>query len=260
MWGRTKIITSPAVDVRAITALPSGSSDGYLLPNAGGDVFDRYWLLIGFNGGSTPTVDLIPYVFDPNLPSSPIDMRWCSLTKISGIDTVGAVGQLVELPQIPPSSTRIYLRATDVSDSTASHDYPDAANSITSANATDLTSGIALGNEAKAKYNAHDVDTGTVFHFAAGSNHQVTAADAATLEAELVALCQDIQTQYAAHLADAIIHSPADAVNTTAAVAIADTATCISFLNDLKAKYNAHRIFSAPANVYALLVAAEETK
>ena len=260
MWGKTKIITKPAVDVRTTTALPVGEGVGVELPRAATDAYDKCWLLVGFNGGVAPTVDLIPYIYDKNMPSIPTDVRWCALPKIAGIDTVGAVGQLFELPSIPPSATRIYLRSTDVTDPTSPHDKPDGTNTITAANGTDLTTGITLGNQAKAVLNQHDTDTGTAFHFAAGGGHQVTAADAATLEAELVTLCVDIQTIYAAHIGDATVHDPDDTTNTTGAVTITDTATCNSFLNDMKAKYNAHRIFAGPENVYGLLVAAEETK
>ncbi len=263
MWGRTKLITKPAIDVRTTTALPVGDSVGAVLPHAAGDGYDKYWLLVGFNGGVTPTVDLVPFIFEPKMPATPTDTRWCGMPKHVGIpapDATGTLGQLIELPPIPPSATRIYLRATDISDSTASHDLLDATNIIASADATDLATGITLGNESKAVLNAHDTDAGTVFHFAAGGGHQVTAVNADTLEAELVTLCVDIQTIYAAHLADATVHDPADATNTTGAVSITDTATCNSFLNDMKAKYNLHRVFAGPENIYGLLVAAEETK
>ena len=64
----------------------------------------------------------------------------------------------------------------------------------------------------KAKYNAHDTETGT-YHPAAGTAHQISSADATT-HATASTLDNEIKTDYTAHIADAVAHNSADTTNT----------------------------------------------
>lgn len=263
MWGKLKRFTQTAIDLRTTSALPSGSV-GVKLPTQAGASFDRYWMTVGFNGGTTPTVDVIPFLLIPTMPITPIDTRWVSMTKIAGIPApagaTASASQYIELtPAIMPGASRLYIRQTAIADSAASHDLPDSTNDVTSAAATDLSTSIALANEAKADYNAHDTDATPTWHFATGGSYQVTAADATDLTT-LVTLCLDIQTEYPNHIGDATMHTPADTTNTLGAVTITDLPTCQTFLNDFKAKYNAHLVFAGPENVWVMLFAAEEVK
>jgi hypothetical protein len=260
MFGRIQKITSGGpVDLLTTTTEPSSPTDGFVIPKLVSQAYDQLWMAVGFEGGQAPSIDIIPHHFVKDLPAAP-DLRWVEGRKVTISRPATSTECELFLMPLPPIADRLFLQNTAVSDAVASHVAPDTTNIITSADATDLATGIVLANEAKADYNAHDLDAGPVWHFATGGSNQVTAADAATLEAELVTLCQDIQTQYNAHIADTSIHTPADTTNTLISVTITDTATCITFLNDLKAKYNAHRIFSAPTNAWAMLYVCEETQ
>lgn len=109
-----------------------------------------------------------------------------------------------------------------------------------------LQGAIALANDLKAKYNAHRVDV-TEHTTAADNTHVVTASDAYELDG-LIALVTDLVTQYAAHNADAelgaawVYHAAQNA--TTHVLSSTTTPTtlgeCLTLLDDLKAKYNAH--------------------
>ena len=134
------------------------------------------------------------------------------------------------------------------------HDAQDTqvASTITAANATNLATAILLANDTKLVYNNHDNDVGPIYHFLAGPLHQVTAPDVTAVLPEdqlpeLITLCLDLQTEYAAHIGDtgsvllATMHYGASN-NTLDGTTPADLLTCIAFLNDLKAKYERHRL------------------
>jgi hypothetical protein len=142
---------------------------------------------------------------------------------------------------------------------TGTHTAADAVNNDPAAPASaSLAHMITAVNLLKAKYNAHDNETGT-YHPAAGTAHQVATADATDL-VTLVALLNGIQTAYAAHLADATAHTAADTTNTCPLAALTaashkavdatnhnptplasnSLADMITTAKSLKAKYNAH--------------------
>jgi hypothetical protein len=60
-------------------------------------------------------------------------------------------------------------------------------------------------------------------------------------ETDLVALANDLRTQYEAHRASAVFHSIADATNVISAAVAADLSSATTLLNDIKAKFDAHR-------------------
>lgn len=102
------------------------------------------------------------------------------------------------------------------------HTTADVVNNGLIAVTSTFASFMAWANDAKAKLNAHDVETGT-YHLAAGTAHQVAAADA-TDWATLKALVNDIKAKFNAHCADDDCHDAVDATNTTAAADAADEA------------------------------------
>ncbi len=121
------------------------------------------------------------------------------------------------------------------------HALSDTTNAITAAAATSLATALTLSANCKAKYNAHDANTGGVWHVAGANTHQVATVDAVDLVA-LRTLCIEMQTDWAAHLADTTMHIVADAVHTlTYTITTSSTlAEIVSFLNDYVDKYNAH--------------------
>jgi hypothetical protein len=134
------------------------------------------------------------------------------------------------------------------------HDNPDTqvASTITAVDATDLATAVLLANDTKSVYNNHDNDLVPNYHFIAGGSHLVTAPDVTAVLpedqlTELVTLCLDLQTQYVAHIGDtgsvllATMHYGVSN-NTLDGTTPVDLSTCIAFLNDLKAKYERHRV------------------
>jgi len=139
------------------------------------------------------------------------------------------------------------------------HKVVDAANKdVVAIESTSLAHMIAAANSLKAKYNAHDNDAST-YHLAAGTAHQISAADASDL-VTLIDLLNEIRTDFIAHIADDTLHTAADTTNTVSLAALtvashkaADTTNnnptaltaqtleaMIASANSLKAKYNAH--------------------
>jgi len=87
-----------------------------------------------------------------------------------------------------------------------------------------LASMKTAANDLKAKYNAHDTETG-VYHPAAGTDHQVTSADATTL-ASLIILLNELSGDLTDHMADAVAHAGADVTNVVEAAAAANGNAC----------------------------------
>lgn len=71
-----------------------------------------------------------------------------------------------------------------------------------------------------------------------------SAADTATALASLILLANDERTQYTEHISNAggAWHTVADGTNTITAPAATTLATAITLVNEIKIKYNAHRI------------------
>jgi hypothetical protein len=123
---------------------------------------------------------------------------------------------------------------------------------------TDLTTGIAAANALKAQYNLHCAVATGLHHKAADATNTITAADAATLEAELVTLCAEMRTDYAAHRVLTTTHYFADTTNVVAHAAPTTTATCLTFLAEFIGAVNSpgtyNRHLGAVANVRRMLL------
>lgn len=124
------------------------------------------------------------------------------------------------------------------------HATIDTTNTILTPAATTLSSAITLANMILTQFNAHDFDAGPVWHFAGPNAHQIVAVPATDL-ATLRTLALDIQTKYAAHLADLTQHVLADTIwsldSDLTVSATSSLAEVIAFLNDVKTRYNRHR-------------------
>ena len=130
----------------------------------------------------------------------------------------------------------------DVTLDLASHNTPDVTNKLTTVDAFDQGSAVALATEIGTDYNAHDLDGAPTWHDAPGGAHQITAVvpiDLTTLRA----FCIDTQTVFLAHQLDATLHSPADTIHVLSyIITVASTlAEVILFLNDFKVKYTKHQ-------------------
>ncbi len=122
------------------------------------------------------------------------------------------------------------------------HLLSDGGDTLLSPDATDLTSAITLATEILTNTNQHDNDGLVVAHGAGTGTHQITAAVPID-EPSLVTFCLDAQTQYPAHISDAVMHNPIDTVFLLDSdITPSDTNSCILFLNDYKAKFNRHVI------------------
>jgi hypothetical protein len=121
--------------------------------------------------------------------------------------------------------------------------------------ADQLTDLVALANELKTDLNAHEANTGGVWHTTPDGVNVVVAANATNL-ATAITLLNAVKTAYEAHrvlVGAGPVHGTADATNVIVAANATDLASAITLSNDLKAKYNAHRIDVAGApQVHAL--------
>lgn len=92
------------------------------------------------------------------------------------------------------------------------HTVADTTNNNPTALASStLAAMITTATSLKAKYNAHDAETGT-YHPEAGTAHQVAAATPTTLPT-LITLINEISSDLTAHMADAVAHTAADTTN-----------------------------------------------
>ena len=126
------------------------------------------------------------------------------------------------------------------------HALADTTNATTAASALTISTALALAADVKAVYNLHDSDGGGAWHGGFGiSTHQITTTDLIDL-ATLRTFCLEVQTDVAAHFADLTMHTVADtvhALNTAYTVtATSPLATLVNFLNDVKTKYDKHRV------------------
>ena len=90
-----------------------------------------------------------------------------------------------------------------------------------------LTSLLVLTDDLRTQYEAHRIETDV---------HGKTS--------DIVTLASELDTDYAAHIVDGTFHTAPDGTNTTATTPV-DLATTITFLNEMRTAFNAHRIFAA---------------
>jgi hypothetical protein len=95
-----------------------------------------------------------------------------------------------------------------------------------------------------------------------GEDYAQPAGPSVIAAADIVALANEIRTQYIDHIANTggVWHTAADATNTVALGASVDLATAIALLNELRGDYEAHRVLvgggpvhTVPDNVNAVV-------
>jgi hypothetical protein len=129
----------------------------------------------------------------------------------------------------------------DITQITNRADYraPTVTNdTVSAANATDLTTSLTLVNAEKAVINRHFADTRA--HNTAVSAAVSTAAGTDLTTA--VALGNAIKAAYNTHLAAANVHFNNDGTNTVSAANATDQTTLNTLLNEIKTDFNAHLI------------------
>ena len=106
-----------------------------------------------------------------------------------------------------------------------------------------INSTISIANALLADFVAHQADL--VAHNVADTFNVVTAP-AATNLTSLIALVNDLRTQYELHRIDDVavnnVHTAVDAVNAIAAPPATDLSSAVFLTLDIQQKYNAHRI------------------
>jgi len=85
------------------------------------------------------------------------------------------------------------------------------------------------------------IATNTIVHLANDAGNAVSS-DAATDQATLNTLLNEIKADYNAHRVDTSCHSAADSTNAVTSADASDEATSVTLVNEIKADYNAHRI------------------
>lgn len=108
---------------------------------------------------------------------------------------------------------------------------------VTTANATNEATLVALANALKAAYNAHIADTDV--HGAADSTNAVSSANA-TNTASAQTLVNELKADFNAHIILEASHRGLDAQNTVATADGSNEATSITLANALKAAINRH--------------------
>jgi hypothetical protein len=126
--------------------------------------------------------------------------------------------------------------------STTYHVTADAVNVVSLAAATNLAEAIALLNDLKAKFNPHL--TQATIHQVGDAVNSVTTGDATNLQTA-VRLANVLKDALNTHFTQFDVHGHDDTTNTLASlVAPAVDTDCYPILNDLKAKYNLHRVYT----------------
>lgn len=147
------------------------------------------------------------------------------------------------------STTYFHLKPMTVTDMT-DYQRPTEANiSVSSANASDLTTSLALVNELKVLMNAHFRDD--VAHDSAVSA-EVTTVDATDL-ATAQTLANALKTAWNTHLSAANVHYNNDGTNAIAAANASNQGTLNTLLNEMKTDFVAH-FLNAPPGTYINVV------
>ena len=102
---------------------------------------------------------------------------------------------------------------------------------------------LAAAVSLKAKYNAHDVETGT-YHPAPGTAHQVAAANPTTI-ATLITFLTELRADFVAHMADAVAHAAADVTNVVTVANVTDDLANVRKCHMAVYHTKSHRYFYA---------------
>ncbi len=151
--------------------------------------------------------------------------------------------------QVDGISTFFHLNRTETTD-TSDYRAPTVTRvTITSANASNEATLVALANELKADINTHFADT--IAHNSAVSAAVATAS--ATNTATAVTLLNALKAAFNTHLSEANVHYTNDGTNTVAASDATNEGTAITLANEMKGDFNAH-VASAPAGTFINLI------
>jgi len=105
------------------------------------------------------------------------------------------------------------------------HAHPDNANAVTAATAVDLATAQDLANDIKTQFNLHRLED--------------------SLLEECCALLTEMKDDYNAHrVLEGGVHGAADGVNVVDAADAADIGTAVTLANQIREKYEAHRVLT----------------
>ena len=130
-----------------------------------------------------------------------------------------------------------------------------ASDTVATANATDLTTSIALTNSLKKTINRHYASA-YVLPNQGGAHKTATTAISTADGTDLttsVTLANAVKSSYNTHVGSTTFHANADSTNTVTSANATDQATLNTLVNEIKGDYNAH-IVSAPAGAMITLV------
>lgn len=142
--------------------------------------------------------------------------------------------------------------------STQSGDYTApsvASDTVATANATDLTTSIALTNSLKKTINRHYASA-YVLPNTGGAHKTATTAISTTDGTDLttsVTLANAIKSSYNTHVGSTTFHANADGTNTVSSANATDQTTLNTLVNEIKGDYNAH-IVSASSGAMVTIV------
>lgn len=125
---------------------------------------------------------------------------------------------------------------------------------VTSGNATDLPTAIALLQECMGVYAFHTTDT--LAHKVADVTDVVSETVNSVIDlASAITAANDLKAKRNLHIASTTYHYTADATNATSSPDATDLASLITLVNEIKADQNAH-MASGPATASKRLVSA----
>lgn len=116
------------------------------------------------------------------------------------------------------------------------HKKDDTA-TVTTADAGDTATLVALANALKTAYGTHIAST--AHHIAADATNTVTSANA-TNEASAITLINELKGDLNAHRSQAGVHLTADSHSQTVLANATDAATAYALANEIKKRYNSH--------------------
>lgn len=140
----------------------------------------------------------------------------------------------------------LVLQGNEIVDNLRAHgliQHLEQTDPVTTADATDLATGVTLGNALKAAFNAHCASTAA--HDAADATNTVSSANA-TDQTSLNTLLNEIKTDLNAHIVLSAAHGGRIAgegrvtIATVSTANASDLATSVALVNALKAAMNRH--------------------
>ncbi len=161
-------------------------------------------------------------ILTPTLPSQTDAFKTLGFSP--NLESYGSYDALNDAPIMHPSNSGPYIITSGINDTF-----------LFNVNGSDYSSNLPAGTS---------VTTDAVVNYInAGYVASASVTEQATAELSAIALANDIQTNYNAHIADAVTyHSVADVTNTSVSAVATDLATLLALINELKIKFNSHII------------------